>query len=285
VQRDEWMVASESLVLEGNGYEVVRDIAPGEAVYITPDGELHLQQCAEHPRLVPCSFEYVYLARPDSTMSGISVYEARLRLGDRLADTVAKYTPFGDVDVVMPIPDSARPSAMQLAQRLNVTYREGFYKNRYVGRTFIMPGQAVRQKSVRQKLNALGSEFKGKNILIVDDSIVRGTTSAQIVDMARAAGANKVTFASAAPPVRFPHVYGINMPTRQELVASGRKIPEIAREIGADHLIYQEVEDMQAAILEGSDVTELEMSCFTGDYVTGTVTPEYLQWVEANQLS
>ncbi len=285
VHRDEWMVASESLVLEANGYEVVRDVAPGEAAFITPDGELHLQQCAANPRLVPCSFEYVYLARPDSTMSGISVYEARLRLGDRLADTVAKYTPFGDVDVVMPIPDSARPSAMQLAQRLNVTYREGFYKNRYVGRTFIMPGQAVRQKSVRQKLNALGSEFKGKNILIVDDSIVRGTTSAQIVDMARAAGANKVTFASAAPPVRFPHVYGINMPTRQELVAAGRKIPEIAREIGADHLIYQEVADMRDAILEGSDVTELEMSCFTGEYVTGTVTDEYLRWVEANQLS
>ena len=285
VQRDEWMVSSESLVLESNGYEVVRDIAPGEAVFITPDGELHLQQCAAHPRLVPCSFEYVYLARPDSTMSGISVYDARLRLGDRLADTVAAHAPMGDIDVVMPIPDSARPSAMQLAQRLGVTYREGFYKNRYVGRTFIMPGQAVRKKSVRQKLNALGTEFRGKNVLIVDDSIVRGTTSREIVDMAKAAGANKVTFASAAPPVRFPHVYGINMPTRRELIAAGRRIPEIAREIGADHLIYQEVADMQAAILEGSDVTELEMSCFTGEYVTGTVDAEYLRWVEANQFS
>jgi amidophosphoribosyltransferase len=285
VQRDEWMVSSESLVLESNGYEVVRDIAPGEAVFITPDGELHLQQCAAHPRLVPCSFEYVYLARPDSTMSGISVYDARLRLGDRLADTVAAHAPMGDIDVVMPIPDSARPSAMQLAQRLGVTYREGFYKNRYVGRTFIMPGQAVRKKSVRQKLNALGTEFRGKNVLIVDDSIVRGTTSREIVDMAKAAGANKVTFASAAPPVRFPHVYGINMPTRRELVAAGRKIPEIARELGADHLIYQEVADMQAAIIEGSDVTELEMSCFTGEYVTGTVDAEYLRWVEANQFS
>jgi amidophosphoribosyltransferase len=285
VQRDEWMVSSESLVLESNGYEVYRDIAPGEAVFITPDGELYLQQCAANPRLVPCSFEYVYLARPDSTMSGISVYDARLRLGDRLADTVATHTPMGDIDVVMPIPDSARPSAMQLAQRLGVSYREGFYKNRYVGRTFIMPGQAVRKKSVRQKLNALGTEFKGKNILIVDDSIVRGTTSKEIVDMARAAGANKVTFASAAPPVRYAHVYGINMPSRRELVAAGRKIPEVAREIGADHLIYQEVSDMRDAILEGSDVTELEMSCFTGDYVTGTVTPEYLRWVEANQFS
>jgi amidophosphoribosyltransferase len=285
VQRDEWMVSSESLVLESNGYEVVRDVAPGEAVFITPDGELHIEQCAANPRLVPCSFEYVYLARPDSTMSGISVYDARLRLGDRLADTVAAYAPLGDIDVVMPIPDSARPSAMQLAQRLGITYREGFYKNRYVGRTFIMPGQAVRKKSVRQKLNALGTEFRGKNVLIVDDSIVRGTTSKEIVDMARMAGANSVTFASAAPPVRYPHVYGINMPSRRELVAAGRKIPEVAREIGADHLIYQEVDDMRDAILEGSDLTELEMSCFTGEYVTGTVSPEYLRWVEANQLS
>jgi amidophosphoribosyltransferase len=285
VQRDEWMVSSESLVLESNGYEIVRDVAPGEAVFITPDGELHIQQCAENPRLVPCSFEYVYLARPDSTMSGISVYDARLRLGDRLADTVAQYTPMGDIDVVMPIPDSARPSAMQLAQRLGVNYREGFYKNRYVGRTFIMPGQAVRKKSVRQKLNALGTEFKGKNILIVDDSIVRGTTSKEIVDMARAAGANKITFASAAPPVRYPHVYGINMPSRRELIAAGRKIPEVARELGADYLIYQEVEDMRDAIIEGSDVTDLEMSCFTGEYVTGTVDAEYLRWVEANQFS
>jgi amidophosphoribosyltransferase len=285
VNRDEWMVASESLVLESNDYEVVGDIAPGEAVFITPDGEMHRRQCAESPRLVPCSFEYVYLARPDSTMSGISVYDARLRLGDRLARSVERYLPLGDVDVVMPIPDSARPSAMQLAQRLGITYREGFYKNRYVGRTFIMPGQAVRRRSVKQKLNALGTEFRGKNVLIVDDSIVRGTTSAQIVEMAREAGANKVTFASAAPPVRYAHVYGINMPSRGELVAHGRRIPEIAREIGADHLIYQEVEDMRDAILEGSDVDDLEMSCFTGQYVTGTVTPEYLAWVEANQRS
>ena len=285
VHRDEWMVASESLVLEANGYEVVRDVAPGEAVFITPDGELHIQQCAESPRLVPCAFEYVYLARPDSTMSGISVYDARLRLGDRLADTVKAYAPLGDIDVVMPIPDSSRPSAMQLAQRLGITYREGFYKNRYVGRTFIMPGQAVRKKSVRQKLNALGTEFRGKNVLIVDDSIVRGTTSKEIVDMARTAGANSVTFASAAPPVRYPHVYGINMPSRRELVAAGRKIPEVAHEIGADHLIYQEVSDMRDAIVDGSGVTDLEMSCFTGEYVTGTVDADYLRWVEANQFS
>jgi amidophosphoribosyltransferase len=282
---DEWIVASESLVLESGGYEVVRDVAPGEAVFITRGGEMFTRQCSPNPRLIPCSFEYVYLARPDSIMNGISVYDARLRLGDRLADTIAQYTPMGDIDVVMPIPDSSRPAAMQVAQKLGIEYREGFYKNRYVGRTFIMPGQEERKKSVKQKLNAMGSEFRGKNILIVDDSIVRGTTSKEIVQMARDAGANKVTFTSAAPPVRFPHVYGINMPSRQELVAHGRRIPEIATELGADYLIYQEVADMQAAIIEGSDVTELEMSCFTGDYVTGTVSPEYLAWVEANQLS
>jgi len=281
----EWIVASESLVLESGGYEVVRDVAPGEAVFISLSGEMVSKQCHANPRLVPCSFEYVYLARPDSVMNGISVYDARLRLGDRLADTIAKYAPTGDIDVVMPIPDSSRPAASQVAQKLGIEYREGFYKNRYIGRTFIMPGQAERKRSVRQKLNAMGSEFKGKNILIVDDSIVRGTTSREIVEMARAAGANKVTFTSAAPPVRFPHVYGINMPTRQELIAHDRKIPEIASVLGADHLIYQEVEDMRSAITEGSAVTDLEMSCFTGDYVTGTVTPEYLAWVEANQLS
>ncbi|MGN6198175.1 amidophosphoribosyltransferase [Humibacter sp.] len=283
---DEWIVASESVVLEALGYEVVRDVAPGEAVFITLSGELYSRQCAKNPVLIPCSFEYVYLARPDSVMNGISVYEARLRLGNRLADTIARYAPLGDIDVVMPIPDSSRPAASQVAQKLGIEYREGFYKNRYVGRTFIMPGQAQRKKSVRQKLNAMSSEFKGKNVLIVDDSIVRGTTSKEIVDMARAAGANQVTFTSAAPPVRYPHVYGINMPSRSELIAAGRKIPEIALELGADSLIYQEVGDMKDAILEGQDVvTDLEMSCFTGDYVTGTVTPEYLEWVERTQLS
>jgi amidophosphoribosyltransferase len=282
---DDWIVASESLVLESAGYELVRDLEPGEAVFIAANGEMTSKQCAANPRLIPCSFEYVYLARPDSVMNGISVYEARLRLGDRLADTIARYTPRGDIDVVMPIPDSSRPAAMQVAQKLGIEYREGFYKNRYVGRTFIMPGQAERKKSVKQKLNAMGTEFRGKNILIVDDSIVRGTTSKEIVQMAREAGANKVTFTSAAPPVRYPHVYGINMPSRHELVAHGRRIPEIATELGTDYLIYQEVADMEAAILEGSNVASLEMSCFTGDYVTGTVTPEYLAWVEANQLS
>ncbi|MEG1391787.1 MAG: amidophosphoribosyltransferase, partial [Aurantimicrobium sp.] len=276
----DYVVASESLVLESGGYEIVRDVEPGEAIFITKDGELFSRQCAENPILRPCSFEYVYLARPDSVMNGISVYETRLRMGDRLAATVAQYAPLGDIDVVMPIPDSSRPSAMQVARKLGVEYREGFFKNRYVGRTFIMPGQAQRKRSVRQKLNAMSAEFKGKNVLIVDDSIVRGTTSREIVEMARAAGANKVTFTSAAPPVRFPHVYGINMPSRQELIAHGRKIPEIAQELGADHLIYQEVADMEAAIMEGSNLTGLDVSCFTGEYVTGTITPEYLDWVE-----
>lgn len=283
--KEEWIVASESLVLENGDYEIVRDVEPGEAIFITLDGEMISRQCAEHTRLVPCSFEYVYLARPDSVMNGISVYEARLRMGNRLAATIETHMDKGDIDVVMPIPDSSRPSAMQVAQRLGIEYREGFYKNRYVGRTFIMPGQAERKRSVRQKLNAMGTEFKGKNILIVDDSIVRGTTSKEIVEMARAAGANKVTFTSAAPPVRYPHVYGINMPSRQELIAHDRKIPEIARELGADHMIYQEVVDLQAAITEGTSISELDLSCFTGEYVTGTVTEEYLEWVEQTQLS
>ncbi|MDQ2697645.1 MAG: amidophosphoribosyltransferase [Actinomycetota bacterium] len=282
---DEWVVTSESLVLENGEFEVVRDVEPGEAVFIDLEGKLHTRQCAADPQLVPCSFEYVYLARPDSVMNGIAVYEARLRMGERLADTIAKYTPREAIDVVMPIPDSSRPAAMQVARKLGVEYREGFYKNRYVGRTFIMPGQAARKRSVRQKLNAMSSEFKGKNVLLIDDSIVRGTTSKQIIQMARDAGAKSVTFASAAPPVRYPHVYGINMPSRHELVAHGRTIPEIAEELGADFVVYQEVEDLKAAILEGSDVKDLDMSCFDGRYVTGTVTDEYLAWVEGSQES
>ncbi len=284
--RSEWIVASESLVLENGGFEVVRDVEPGEAVFVDLEGNLHTQQCAPNPQLVPCSFEYVYLARPDSVMNGISVYEARLRMGERLADTIARYTPVGAIDVVMPIPDSSRPAAMQVARKLGIEYREGFYKNRYVGRTFIMPGQAVRKKSVRQKLNAMSSEFKGKNVLLIDDSIVRGTTSKEIIQMARDAGAKSVTFASAAPPVRYPHVYGINMPSRHELVAHGRTIPEIAAELGADYMVYQEIDDLKAAILEGApDVDDLDMSCFDGRYVTGTVSDEYLAWVEGTQES
>lgn len=283
---DEWIVASESLVLESGGYEIVRDVEPGEAIMISPDGWMYSRQCAPQPRLVPCAFEYIYLARPDSVMNGISVYDARLRLGDVLAEQIAAEIPAGDIDVVMPIPDSARPSAMQVAQKLGIEYREGFFKNRYVGRTFIMPGQAVRKKSVRQKLNAMSTEFRGKNVLIVDDSIVRGTTSREIVEMARSAGAASVTFASAAPPVLFPHVYGINMPTRRELIAHGRDFEQIAAEISADRLVYQTVEGMDRAILEGQSlVTELEGSCFTGEYIAGNVDEEYLAWVEATQES
>lgn len=283
--KDEWVVASESLVLENGDYEVVREVEPGEAVFITNDGELHSKQCATAATLAPCAFEYVYLARPDSVMNGISVYESRLRMGDRLADTIAKHVPMDKIDVVMPIPDSSRPAAMEVARKLGIEYREGFYKNRYVGRTFIMPGQAVRKKSVRQKLNAMSTEFQGKNVLLIDDSIVRGTTSKEIIQMARDAGAASVTFASAAPPVRHPHVYGINMPSRHELIAHGRTIPEIAEELGCDHLVYQEVEDLKAAIIEGSVLTDLDMSCFDGRYVTGTVSDEYLAWVEGSQTS
>ncbi|MFT4157396.1 MAG: amidophosphoribosyltransferase [Microbacterium sp.] len=285
VGKDEWVVASESLVLENGDYDIVREIAPGEAVFITNDGEPYSQQCAENTTLAPCAFEYVYLARPDSVMNGISVYESRLRMGDKLADTIAKHVPMDEIDVVMPIPDSSRPAAMEVARKLGIEYREGFYKNRYVGRTFIMPGQAVRKKSVRQKLNAMSTEFQGKHVLLIDDSIVRGTTSKQIIQMARDAGAKSVTFASAAPPVRHPHVYGINMPSRHELIAHGRSIPEIAKELGVDHLVYQEVDDLKAAITEGSAVDDLDLSCFDGRYVTGTVSDEYLSWVEESQSS
>ncbi|MGO1950847.1 MAG: amidophosphoribosyltransferase, partial [Mycobacteriaceae bacterium] len=285
---DEWVVASESLVLENADYETVREIAPGEAVFITADGHLHSRQCAQSAVLEPCSFEYVYLARPDSVMNGISVYDSRLRMGARLAGTVADHVPVEDVDVVMPIPDSARPAAMEVARVLDLPYREGFFKNRYVGRTFIMPGQAVRKKSVRQKLNAMSTEFAGKHVLLIDDSIVRGTTSYEIIAMARAAGARKVSFASAAPPIRYPHVYGINIPDRDELVAAERSVPEICEVLGADHLVYQKVEDLEAAIMDGQTdarLDGLDMSCFTGEYVTGTVTEEYLGFVRSTQVS
>ena len=283
--RNEWIVASESLVIENSGYDIVRDVEPGEAIFIDFDANLHHRQCAPSARLVPCAFEYVYLARPDSVMNGISVYETRLRMGDLLAKTIAEALPAGEIDVVMPIPDSARPSAMQVAKQLGIEYREGFYKNRYVGRTFIMPGQAERKKSVRQKLNALGTEFAGKNVLIVDDSIVRGTTSKEIVQMARDAGANQVTFTSAAPPVRFPNVYDINMPTRAELLAHGRSIEEIADVLSADHVVYQSVENLKQSIVQGTDLDQLEMSCFDGNYVTGDIDENYLKWLEGNSCS
>ncbi|KGG14493.1 MULTISPECIES: amidophosphoribosyltransferase [unclassified Prochlorococcus] len=283
--KQEWIVASESLVLENNDFDVVRDVLPGEAIFISDEGEFFSKQCSSNPQLFPCSFEYVYLARPDSVMNGISVYEARLRMGDNLANTIKKQINSGDIDVVMPIPDSSRPSAMQVARQLGLEYREGFFKNRYVGRTFIMPGQAQRKKSVRQKLNAMSSEFKGKNVLLVDDSIVRGTTSREIVQMAKFAGANKVIFTSAAPPIRYPHVYGINMPSKHELIAYNKSINEVQDLLLSDSLVYQEINDLESAILKRSDVQHLDMSCFNGHYVTGNVSEEYLEWVESKYSS
>jgi amidophosphoribosyltransferase len=280
----EWMVASESVALTGCGFTLVRDVAPGEALFIDVDGKLTSRQCAEHPELTPCVFEYVYFARPDSMMDGISIYDARLNMGEYLGDNVAKSLRLGEIDVVMPIPDSSRPSAMQLAARLDLSYREGFIKNRYVGRTFIMPGQAVRKKSVRQKLSAIDMEFRGKNVLLVDDSIVRGTTSREIVDMARAAGANKVFFASAAPAVRFPNVYGIDMPTQTELIATGRTTEQIAQEIGADGLVYQELNDLEQSIRDlNPSIRNFESSCFNGRYVTGDIDAAYLERLSATR--
>ena len=277
----EYLVASESVALEGLGYRLVRDIAPGEAVFIDVDGRLETRQCAETSVLNPCLFEYVYFARPDSVIDGISVYAARLKMGETLADRVAREMRHIDIDVVMPIPDTSRPSAMELAMKLGLNYREGFIKNRYVGRTFIMPGQATRKKSVRQKLNAMSVEFKGKNVLLVDDSIVRGTTSQEIVQMARDSGANKVYFASAAPPVRYPNVYGIDMPTRSELIAHARSDDEICRAIGADGLVYQDVADLTRAVNAlNPTIRRFEASCFDGQYVTGDITAEYLNELE-----
>ncbi|MBD3894072.1 amidophosphoribosyltransferase [Hydrogenophaga sp.] len=269
------MVASESVTLEGNGFELVRDVQPGEALLVDLSGRMYAQSCAERISHHPCIFEYVYLARPDSVLDGISVYQARLNLGQTLARRVASMVPPKEIDVVIPIPESSRPSAMQLAQLLGLPYREGFVKNRYVGRTFIMPGQGLRRKSVRQKLNAIGSEFKDRNVLLVDDSIVRGTTSREIVQMARDAGARRVYLASAAPPVRFPNVYGIDMPTSHELVAHNRTIEEVRQSIGCDALIYQEVDAMKQAV--GSlnpALAGFDASCFDGVYVTGDITPE-----------
>lgn len=267
-----WMVASESVTLEGTGHVFDRHVAPGEAIFIDLQGNLHSKQCADDPKLFPCIFEFVYLARPDSVMDGISVYQARLNLGETLAKRVISTLPPNEIDVIIPIPESSRPSATQLAHLLGIPYREGFVKNRYVGRTFIMPGQGVRKKSVRQKLNVIASEFKGRNVMLVDDSIVRGTTSREIVQMARDAGAKKVYLASAAPPVRYPNVYGIDMPTSSELVAHNRTVDEIRDIIGCDALIYQDVDGMKKAIgslnpkLDGFDA-----SCFDGVYVTGDI--------------
>jgi amidophosphoribosyltransferase len=283
--KDRLMLASESVALEGTGHVFERDVAPGEAVFIDLKGKLFAQQCADTPILNPCIFEFVYLARPDSVMDGISVYQARMNLGEALAKRVISTVPPSEIDVVIPIPESSRPSATQLAHLLGLPYREGFVKNRYVGRTFIMPGQAVRKQSVRQKLNVIASEFKGRNVLLVDDSIVRGTTSREIVQMARDAGANKVYMASAAPPVRFPNVYGIDMPTAEELVANGRTVEEIRKLIGADQLIYQDVDGMKQAI--GSlnpAIKSFDASCFDGVYVTGDINADDILRLNSNRV-
>jgi len=282
----EFMVASESVALEGTGHQLDRDLAPGEALFIDNAGKLHTEQCNDNPSLNPCMFEFVYLARPDSVMDGISVYQARLNMGETLAQRVISTMPPNEIDVVIPIPESSRPSAMQLAHRIGKPYREGFVKNRYVGRTFIMPGQGARKKSVRQKLNAISVEFKDRNVLLVDDSIVRGTTSKEIVQMAREAGARKVYLASAAPPVRYPNVYGIDMPTAEELIAHNRSIEEIREYIGADALIYQDVDAMKrvvAALRPG--LAGFEASCFDGHYVTGDVSLEDFATLRAQRTS
>ena len=283
------MLASESVALEGTLHQFERDVAPGEAVFVDLHGQVHSEICVQSAQLNPCIFEFVYLARPDSTLDGISVYQARLNLGETLAKRVISTVPPSEIDVIIPIPESSRPSATQLAHLLGIPYREGFVKNRYVGRTFIMPGQAVRKKSVRQKLNVITSEFKGRNVLLVDDSIVRGTTSREIVQMARDAGARKVYLASAAPPVRYPNVYGIDMPTKQELVAHGRTIEEIREIIGCDALIYQDVDAMKSAVASArmaptGKLSGFDASCFDGVYVTGDVSADDIVRINENRL-
>jgi amidophosphoribosyltransferase len=282
----EFLVASESVTLDTLGFKIVRDVAPGEAILIDESGNLHSRQCAENPHLNPCIFEFVYLARPDSVIDGISVYESRRNMGKSLADKIIQLGFQDKIDVVMPIPDSSRPSALEVAAKLGKPYREGFIKNRYIGRTFIMPGQEIRRKSVRQKLNAMPVEFAGKNVLLVDDSIVRGTTSREIVQMARESGAKKVYFASAAPPVRFPNVYGIDMPTSSELIATGRTEDEIAQAIGADAVIYQELEALIDDVRQlNPAIRKFDCSCFDGVYVTGDVSQEYLDQIAAGRGS
>jgi amidophosphoribosyltransferase len=281
-QGTEYIVASESVALDVLGFTMVRDVEPGEAIFIDMNGHFYSRQCAPNAKLNPCIFEYVYLARPDSVIDEVSVYQTRLDMGKSLAEKIKREWADKQIDVVIPIPDTSRPSALQVGIALGLDYREGFIKNRYIGRTFIMPGQALRKKSVRQKLNPIGIEFKGKNVLLVDDSIVRGTTSQQIVQMARDAGANKVYFASAAPPVRFPNVYGIDMPSRDELLATGRTDQEICEAIGADALIYQDLEDLVKDIKASNPkIHDFDCSCFDGKYVTGDINEAYLANIEA----
>ncbi|MCC5881556.1 MAG: amidophosphoribosyltransferase [Halomonas sp.] len=280
----EVMIASESVALDVGGFELHRDLAPGEAIFVDMQGEFHTQLCADAPTLTPCIFEHVYLARPDSILDGAYVYGTRMHMGRKLGDRIRSEWPQHDIDVVIPIPDTSRTSALELAQHLGVTYREGFMKNRYIGRTFIMPGQTQRKKSVRQKLNAIGVEFKGKNVLLVDDSIVRGTTCRQIIQMAREAGANKVYFASAAPPVRYPNVYGIDMPAATELIAHGRSEAEVGELIGADRIFYQDLEDLKTACREvNPGLEQFDCSVFDGRYVTGDIDAGYLSALEASR--
>jgi amidophosphoribosyltransferase len=280
----EWAVASESVAVEALGFRVERDVAPGETVIVGADGQVLTQVCSPPQPFAPCIFEYVYFARPDSVMDGTSIYETRLKMGEFLAEKMKREFGHLKIDVVVPIPDTSRPSALQLAQQLGLPYREGFIKNRYIGRTFIMPGQATRKRSVRQKLNAMPMEFKDKAVLLVDDSIVRGTTSREIIQMARDAGATRVYFASASPPVRFPNVYGIDMPTREELLANGRTDEEIALEIGADAVIYQDLDDLIAAVkVVNPRLQQFDASCFDGHYITGDVSEDYLTRLEGQR--
>ncbi len=279
---EEFMVASESVALDVLGFRMLDDVAPGEAVFIDCHGALHRRQCATNPRLMPCIFEHVYFARPDSMMDGISVYKTRMRQGEALARKLLRERPDHDIDVVIPIPDTSRIAAQSLAHELGIKFREGFMKNRYIGRTFIMPGQNQRKKSVRQKLNPVPLEFEGKNVMLVDDSIVRGTTCRQIIQMARDAGANKVYFASAAPPVRYPNVYGIDMPSATELIAHGRTVEEVCEQIGADWLLYQDLDDLVLCSKEGNEsVDGFDCSVFDGRYLTGDVDQSYLDRIEA----
>lgn len=278
----EYMVASESVALDADGFTVLRDVSPGEAVYITEDGQLYSQQCAENPTYTPCIFEYVYFARPDSTIDNVSVYASRVAMGKKLGEKIKKEWAHLDIDVVIPIPETSNDAALQIATELGLPYRQGFVKNRYIGRTFIMPGQGQRKKSVKRKLNAIWQEFKGKNVLLVDDSIVRGTTSEQIIDMAREAGANKVYFASAAPEIRFPNVYGIDMPSANELIAHGHDAESVCKIIGADGLIFQSLTDLVEAVRsQNPDIKKFETSVFDGVYVTNDITQEYLNRLDA----
>jgi amidophosphoribosyltransferase len=281
---DEYMLASESVALDSQGFTLIRDVKPGEAIYIRENGTYEAKMCAPDSKLTPCIFEHVYFARPDSMIDGVSVYKSRLRMGEKLAQKILRERPDHDIDVVIPIPDTSRTAAVELANALGVKFREGFVKNRYIGRTFIMPGQSQRKKSVKQKLNAIPLEFQGKNVLLVDDSIVRGTTCKQIIEMAREAGAAKVYFCSASPPVKYPNVYGIDMPAVSELIAHGKTVEEVRELIGADWLIFQELDDLIAACAEGIESSlDFECSVFNGVYVTGDVTEEYLAKLEAQR--